>query len=470
MKEDIFLTVIFNPKAIARTTSKKDIVIYCKNPDIKQKTKILEKLEKKAAEDSIKFNQRRLSRIFKPVFEGRILFYKGESAAFPQFNEDGELINFAGEFFDRLKNHYGIDVINYSAINLSGKSMLKKYAQHVFDFEIFNYSFASHKAVKTDFVKSSNIKKLNKIAGYVIDEKKSVSTVKRKQAKTKEESEIKPETIKKSKKSKTDDISAVGSAEKIKEPKIIEKQERLKKSSVSETSKSAISKNPPSKKEVAIKSVLTNAAQEICEVEYVENEKNIGEQISIISLSWSRLSPQENVPVLEPGAPKEIFAGNLVRIYFQKPNVRQVVWRLRQKPESPSSKPILRVYKDDDMLWYDVLESNFGSRYVILSEDLELSRTWAEIGYLTGEGNFIFIARSPVWPPPCLYKKLPKLKLERKIIGADNAMDARIFIGATESIQSGKNLPVNINITTSGAGFTASGEGFTGSGKGIKLK
>ncbi len=148
----------------------------------------------------------------------------------------------------------------------------------------------------------------------------------------------------------------------------------------------------------------------------------------------------------------------MVRIYFQKPNVRQVVWRFRRKPALSVYKPILRVYKDDYMLWYEVLDGYYGSRYIIFPEDLELSQTWAEIGYLTDEGNFIFIARSPVWPPSCLYKKLPKLNFERNIKGM--GMGDRIFIGATESIPSGKNLPVNINITTSGAGFSASGEGF----------
>jgi hypothetical protein len=426
MKEDIFLTVIFNAEEIAKTTSKKDKVIYCKYPKIEQKIKIIEKLEKKAAEDCIKFNQRRLSSIFKPVFEGRILFYNNKSDILPEFNDVDDFINFAGGFLERLKNHYGIDVIDYSAITLSSKSILKEYAPHAFDFEIFNYNFATHKAVKTDFIKSSNIKKINEIAMHVIDEKKSVSAAGRKLTKTKEEAEVKPKTAGKS--------------------------------------KNAISKQPLSKKTVEIKSGLTDIIPEICEVEYVENEKNIGEQIDIISLSWSRLSPSENIPVLEYGQPVEISGESMVRIYFQKPNVRLVVWRFRQKPESSAYKPILRIYKDDDMLWYEVLDGYYGSRYVIFPEDLELSQTWVDIGYLTDEGNFIFIARSPIWPPSCLYKKLPKLKLERKI----NGMGGRIFIGATESIPGGKNLPVNINITTSGAGFSASGEGFTQSGEGVR--
>ncbi len=463
MKDDIFLTVIFDPEAIAKTTSKKDKVIYYKNDDIKQKIKIIEKLEKKAAEDSIKFNQRRLSSIFKPVFEGRILFYNNKSNILPEFNDADEFINFAGGFFERLKNHYGIDVIDYSAITLSSKSILKEYAPHVFDFEIFNYSFATHKAVKTDFVKSANIKKINEIAMHVIGEKKPVSAAKQKPAKVKEEAEAQPKTIEKS---KIGVKGRVQSAEKIKEPKILEKKQELKKQPikkpVSELSKNRISKKPPSKKTVEIESSLTDIIPEICEVEYVESEKNIGEQIGLISLSWSRLSPVENIPVLEHGQPVEISGENMVRIYFQKPNVRQVVWRFRQKPEVSAYKPILRVYKDDDMLWYEVLDGYYGSRYVIFPEDLELSQTWVEIGYLTDEGNFIFIARSPVWPPSCFYKKLPKLKLERKINGG------RIFIGATESIPGGKNLPVNINITTSGAGFSASGEGFTPSGEGAR--
>ncbi|RZV38256.1 MAG: hypothetical protein EVJ48_07390 [Candidatus Acidulodesulfobacterium acidiphilum] len=466
MKEDIFLTVIFDPEAIAKTTSKKDKVIYYKNPDTKQKIKIIEKLEKKAAEDCIKFNQRRLSSIFKPVFEGRILFYNDEFNTLPEFNDHDEFIDFAGDFFERLKNHYGIDIIDYSAITLSSKSILKEYAPCVFDFEIFNYSFTTHKAVKTDFVKSFNIKKLNEIARHVISEKKSHSSAKKKRAMTKKEAEVKPKTIKK--KSKIDVKGEVQSVEKIKEPKFIEKEEKLKKQPtkklVPELSKNRMSRKPISKNAVEIESGLADIIPEICEVEYVENEKNIGEQIGLISLSWSRLSPSENIPVLEQGQPVEISGESLVRIYFQKPNVRQIVWRLRQKPEVSTYKPMIRVYKDDDMLWYEVLDGYYGSRYVIFPEDLELSQTWAEIGFVTDDGNFIFVARSPVWPPSCLYKKLPKLKLERKIKDMRN----RIFIGATESIPGGKNLPVNINITSSGAGFSASGEGFTGSGKGVK--
>ena len=467
MKKDIFFTVIFDHESITKTTSKKDKVIYYKNPDTKQKIKIIEKLEKKAAEDCIKFNQRRLSSIFKPVFEGRILFYNDEFNALREFNDQNEFIDFAGDFFERLKNHYGIDIIDYSAITLSNKLMLNEYAPHVFDFEIFNYSFTTHKAVKTDFVKLSNIKKLNEIARHVIDEKKSLSAAKQKRAKIKEEVKAKAEPKNVKMKSKIDVKGEVQSVEKIKEPKFIEKEEKFKKQPikklVSELSKNRISRKPTSKKEVEIESGLTDIIPEICEVEYVENEKNIGEQIGLISLSWSRLSPSENIPVLEYGQPVEISGENMVRIYFQKPNVRQIVWRFRQKPESSSYKPILRVYKDDDMLWYEVLDGYYGSRYVIFPEDLELSQTWAEIGYLTDEGSFIFIARSPIWPPSCLYKKLPKLKLERKI----NGMSGR-FIGATESIPGGKNLPVNINFTSSGAGFSASGEGFTPSGEGVR--
>ncbi|MHB1703797.1 MAG: hypothetical protein ACYCS0_06195 [bacterium] len=466
MKEDIFLTVIFDPETIAKATSKKDKIIYRKIPETGQKIKTIEKLEKKAAEDCIKFNQRRLSSIFKPVFEGRILFYNDEFNALPEFNDHDEFIDFAGDFFERLKNHYGIDIIDYSAVTLSSKSILKEYAPCVFDFEIFNYSFTTHKAVKTDFVKSSNIKKLNEIARHVISEKKSHSSAKQKRAMTKKEAEVKPKTIKK--KSKIDVKGEVQSVEKIKEPKFIEKEEKLKKQPtkklVPELSKNRMSRKPISKNAVEIESGLADIIPEICEVEYVENEKNIGEQIGLISLSWSRLSPSENIPVLEQGQPVEISGESLVRIYFQKPNVRQIVWRLRQKPEVSTYKPMIRVYKDDDMLWYEVLDGYYGSRYVIFPEDLELSQTWAEIGFVTDDGNFIFVARSPVWPPSCLYKKLPKLKLERKIKDMSN----RIFIGATESIPGGKNLPVNINITSSGAGFSASGEGFTGSGKGVK--
>ena len=186
----------------------------------------------------------------------------------------------------------------------------------------------------------------------------------------------------------------------------------------------------------------------------IESAGNIKEQVSIISLNWSLLSPADSIPVLEKGEPVEISRNSMVRIYFQKPNVRQVVWRFRKNPEVKNSMPIIRLYRDGDMLWYEALDDLYGSKYIIFPEGSELSRTWAEIGYLTETGEFIFIARTPAWPPSCLFKKLPRFKTERKM-----PKSATALIGATEGIPGGRHLPVTVNITSSGAGFTVSGAG-----------
>ena len=412
MKDDFQITVIFDPEIILETKSKADKIIYSKNPDEKKKNKLIEKLEKKAAEDSLKFNRRRLSCLFTPVFSGCILFSGGADLT---GGDVEDFIGFGDAFFGRIEENFGIDIVNYSLIKGH------KHKPNVFDFEIFNYNFDTHRAVKSEFVKIPNIKKVSKIAETVLAENKVIKPTKERSA-----------------------------AKTVKQPK--EKSEGKKRVKRVQ--------NLQSIPEVKIKPVGEIA--EICESEYAEQEKNIGEQVDLISLNWSLFSPSENILVLEAGEPVEISGESLVRIYFQKPSVRQVVWRFRKKPEAESSKPILRVYKDVDMLWYEVLDGHFGSRYIIFQEELELSQTWVEIGYLTEKGGFIFIARSPVWPPACLLQKLPKLKQERNI-----SKDA-VLIGATESIPGGRQLPVNI--TSSGAGFSASGAGLTASGAGMKQR
>ena len=407
MKDDFQITVIFDPEIILETKSKADKIIYSKNPDEKKKNKLIGKLEKKAAEDSLKFNRRRLSSLFVPVFSGYILFSGGADLT---GGDTRDLIDFGDAFFRRIEENFGIDIVNYSLIDLKSGVKAKGRKPNVFDFEIFNYNFDTHRAVKSEFVKIPNIKKISKIAETVLAENKLIKPTKERSA-----------------------------AKTVKQPK--EKSEGKKRVKRVQ--------NLQSIPEVKIKPVGEIA--EICESEYAEQEKNIGEQVDLISLNWSLLSPSENIPVLEAGVPVEISGESLVRIYFQKPSVRQVVWRFRKKPEAESSKPILRVYKDADMLWYEVLDSHFGSRYIIFPEELELSQTWVEIGYLTEKGGFIFIARSPAWPPVCLLQKLPKLKLKR------NISKDTVLIGATENIPGGRRLPVNI--TSSGAGFYASGAG-----------
>ena len=412
MKDDFQITVVFDPEIIIETKSKAGKIIYSKNPDEKKKNKLIEKLEKKAAEDSLKYNRRRLSSLFTPVFTGCILFSGGANLTGGNIDD---LICFGDALFERIEENFGIDIVNYSLIG--GRK------PNFFDFEVFNYNFDTHKAVKSEFVKTPAVKKISKIAEAVLTENKPAALLKsvKETVKPKQEKPVR---------------KAVKQPQEKHEEKIEDKAKRkIKKIAESAPASQIKTEKIKDSKDIA----------DICEPEYAAQEKNIGEQIDLISLNWSLLSPSENIPVLEAGEPKEISGESLVRIYFQKPSVRQVVWRLRKKPEAQSSKPILRVYKDNDMLWYEVLDGSFGSRYIIFPEGLELSQTWVEIGYITEKGDFIFVARSPVWPPSCLSKKLPKLKMERKIY--KNA----VLIGATESIPGGKRLPVNI--TNSGAGI-----------------
>jgi len=430
MKNDFQITVIFNPGIILETKSNADKIIYSKNPDEKKKNKLIEKLEKKAAEDSLKFNKRRLSSLFTPVFNGCILL----SGVTGLIDEDIEnLVDFGGLFFGRIEENLGIDVVNYSLVDLKNKAKAraKGYSPNFFYFEIFNYNFDTHRAIKSEFIKTPNIRKVSKIAEAVLTEKKPAPAAKKIGAK-----EQNIQNIPKAK--GKDAVKKAG--------KYAEKQEPVHEAVVLQPEISAVE------------------VPEICETAYAEPEQNIGEQIDLISLNWSLLSPSENIPVLEAGEPAEISGESLVRIYFQKPSIRQVVWRFRKKAEAGGSKPILRVYRDADMLWYEALDGLIGSRYIIFPEGLELSQTWVEIGYLTEKGEFIFIARSPAWPPACLLQKLPKLKLER------NIPKGTILIGATENIPGGSRLPVNVNITGSGAGFSASGAGFTASGSGLKQR
>ncbi len=443
MKDVFQITVIFDSEIIIEAKSKAGRIIYSKNPDKKKKNKLIEKLEKKAAEDSLKYNRRRLSSLFTPVFSGCILFSGGADLTGGVIDD---LIGFGDALFGRIEENFGIDIVNYSLIG--GRK------PNFFYFEVFNYNFDTHKAVKSEFVKTPAVKKLSKIAEAVLTENKPAAGGKagKKALRPTEEKPV-PKTLKQPEE-KPEAKAEPASEAKIKPQKVKVAKEKEK---IQEFAEKA---EPETKAEVSENVVLSGDIAGICETEYAVQERNISEEVDLMSLNWSLLSPSENIPVLEAGEPAEISGESSVRIYFQKPSVRQVVWRFRKKPESQTSKPILRVYKDTDMLWYDVLDGRFGSRYIIFPEGLELSQTWVEIGYLTEKGDFIFIARSPVWPPSCLSQKLPKLKMERKI------SKAAVLIGATESIPGGKRLPVNI--TSSGAGFSASGAGITVSGEGIK--
>jgi len=400
MKDNIKITVIFNPELIDKTKKETKKIIYSKNSDEKKKNKLAVRLEKRAAEDSVKFQKRKLSRLFNPVFNGCIMFSGGKKL------DEGALIYFADLFFEKIEKDFALNIINYS---LKGAKDLI-----FFEFEIFNYNFDEHKAIKSGFVKPQNIKKIAEIAETVLKKsgnRENKNTVK---------------SIEKAKKAVRTDNAG---------PKKTAAQKRRKTSPEPYIIKAAKAN------EEEFGSGLSGAP-EICET---FAESDIGERISAISLNWSLLSPAENIPVLETGEPAEIFQESIARIYFQKPNVRQVVWRFRKKPGIESSQPILRVYEGGDMLWYETLEDLSGSRYIIFSEDLELSQIWVEIGYLTDKGEFIFIARSPAWPPSCLSKKLPKLNLERKI-----PKEIRLIgLGATESLSA----------VNPGAGLSGSGAG-----------
>ena len=447
MKGDFQITVIFDPEIIIKTKSKAGRIIYSKNPDEKKKNKLIEKLEKKAAEDSLKYNRRRLSSLFTPVFAGCIIFSGGADLTGGGIED---LIGLGDALFGRVEENFGIDIVNYSLIG--GRK------PNFFDFEVFNYNFDTHKAVKSEFVKTPAVKKLSKIAEAVLTENKPATAVKAaKKALKPTEGKPVSKTVKQLREkpeAKPEEKAEAAPEAKIKPAKVKAAKEKEKIQQYAEKTE------PETKAKTSETGVLSGNIAGICETEYAVQERNISEEVDLMSLNWSLLSPSENIPVLEAGEPVEISGESSVRIYFQKPSVRQVVWRFRKKPEAQNSKPILRVYKDADMLWYEVLDGRFGSRYIIFPEGLELSQTWVEIGYLTGKGDFIFIARSPVWPPSCLLQKLPKLKMERKI------SKATVLIGATESIPGGKRLPVNI--TSSGAGFSAFGAGITFSGEGIK--
>ncbi len=384
MKNSLKVTLVFNQALLNKAKIKK--IIYTKTQDEEKKNSLIKKLKAKALRENIRFQKRKLPQSFNPVFKGYVLFSDKIKL------NDEIFIDFADLFFGKLEEDFGINVINYSLIDTKDGAF--------FDFEIFNYNFTLHRAIKSEFTKAENIRKVNELAENIFTKSKYESANKKKKpAKQLEKKELN-----------------------------IKKRKAIKKSN-----------------KTVEKPVFG------VEVSKTDIKVNIDEQINLISLNWSLLSPQESLPVLENGEPMEIRQNSWVRIYFQKPGVRQVVWRLRDKPKTDAARPILRVYKDNKMLWYELLDSLFGSRYIIFPDDYELPETWVEIGYASEKGEFIFIARSPIWPPSCLFKKLPKINSKKRI------SKGVVLIGATESIPGGRQLP--IDVSGSGAGFFGSGAG-----------
>ncbi|MCL4322535.1 MAG: hypothetical protein M0016_03645 [Deltaproteobacteria bacterium] len=393
MENSLKVTLIFNQDLLNKAKIKK--TIYAKISDEKKEQGLIEKLKAKALDENIRFQKRKLPQSFEPVFKGYVLF-SGETKL-----SDEILKSFANIFFDRLEENFGINVINYSLIEAKKGAIKENYKLKLLDFEIFNYNFNEHRAIKSELTKAGRIKEANELAETIFAKPK-----------------LKP---------------------KLK--KIVNKKAVRGK---------AIKENAPVEAFGVYEAPEEQAAGRV-EVSEEVIKVDTREQVSLISLNWSLLSPSESLPVLESGEPAEIRQNSWVRIYFQKPGVRQVVWRLRDKPKTNSARPILRVYVDDKMLWYELLDNQFGSRYIIFPDDYELAKTWVEIGYILEKGEFIFIARSPIWPPACLFKRPPKINSKKRI------PKGVALIGATEGIPGGRHLPVNLS-GGSGAGFLSPGQ------------
>jgi hypothetical protein len=334
--------LILDDKGIHNVNLKKKKNIFAKIKNKKELAEIIDILHFKANEDSKKFNRRKIAKSFNPVIKG-IINFNGDICKL----DKKILIGKADEFFRLLESKYGINVFNYI---LNEVSQIDKF----FEFEIFNYSFFTHKAVKSSLV-GSMIKELNSFTSNAF---LSVG------------------------------LADVGTRKTGHQINII---------------------------------------------------SDINTEVDLISFSWTALSPKDAAPILEEGTPVEINKSSWIRLYFQKPRIRHVVWRLRTKPDIAGIKPLLRIYADDAMLWYETLDSLSGSKYVIFPDKYELSRTYGEIGYITDSGEFIFIARSPIWPPDCMFKFPPNKKAPRKIPKKIS------LLGATEKIHDKHHLPFNVS-------------------------
>ncbi|MFW0884836.1 hypothetical protein ACMCNP_07345 [Candidatus Acidulodesulfobacterium sp. H_13] len=389
MKSGFKFVIVFNIDKTGIKTDKTNKIIYTKVSDKKKKERLVENLKRRATDENVKFNKRRLSSLFNPVFDGFILLSGGLKST--KLSEE-RLIDFSGLFFRKMEKDFGVNIVNYNLTHVKGVNLLH--------FEIFNYDFVSHKVVKSEFIKPKNVRKIGEFAETVMSGYNKVTE----------------KSKKSSNKEKRAENTAIKAVKAGKNKKVVRGAEEF-------------AVKPP----------------EICKT---VTESNMEEQVDLISLNWRLLSPAENVPVLEVGEPEEISRNDWVRIYFQKPNVRQVVWRFKQKKQAFSVlRPTLRAYEGDNMLWYEALDGLSGSRYIIFSGNFELSQTWVEIGYLDDKNEFIFRARSPIWPPDCLIKKLPELNLDTK----RKIPKKIVLIGATENIHGSRTLPVDF--TSSGVGI-----------------
>ncbi|MHB1680521.1 MAG: hypothetical protein ACYCTB_08465 [bacterium] len=453
-KGNIFL--IFDDKVIEDFNIKKKKNIYSKFKDKKKYSSTLNKLHNNADEDSRLYNKRKISKTFNPSLKG-IFCIKNEKI---HELENNILL----EEFDKLcrpiKSDYGLNIFNYILNEVYEEEKKRKY----FEIEIFNYNFVSHKTVKSnlamDFIKELNyfIEKnfFKDISADEINELKSnnienaqQNTVKPEIVKSAPEQKIKPEVkenaYKQNNKSEiTKSTSGQRNGNKI--PENIYKQKNKREDELDEI----VIKTQVKLEETAVNdiNIIENKKENESQTLETSSLTDIHSEISLISLSWSSLSPKDTAPILEQGIPVEINKSSWIRIYFQKPTVRKVVWRLRYKPDLNNIKPLLRVYADDNMLWYEAIDSIAGDKYIILSKEFELSRVWAEIGYITEKNEFIFIVRTPVWPPECLFK-FPPRKYSKKLLN-----NKICLIGATEGLSAGNN-----------AAFTSSGSGFYGKNK-----
>lgn len=449
------VAVIFNGDLFDESRIKSRDVLYSGVPNKKsEKNKIdlIEELRARAAKENIEFKKRALSRSFISIFHGFIVFSEELKL------DDTALIDFVSLFCNALNKSLGVSVVDYSLVNSKDISLPKESRMSKFFYlELFNYNFLEHRAIKTEFARPQILKRVNELAEAVFTEYKLKSRDKADRTVTVKSGDYHAgnsanKAVKADKAVKTvktgkavNAVKAVKAASPVKEAK----QDKAK------AGKNGKSGNIEQKnRSIIIKETEKRAAQDSepaksgIEPASAEPRTDIGEQVSLISMSWSMLTPPASHPVLEPGAPSEITGSSRVRIYFQKPGIRQIVWRFLGEPAVNSERPILRVYVDDKMLWYEILDSREGSKYIIFPDDYELYRTWVEIGYTGENGEFTFIARSPLWPPACLFKKLP-LNTEKIV------RNKRLpLIGATEGTRGGERLPADI--FGSGSGFFGS--------------
>ncbi len=453
-KEKGDICLIFDYKVIEDFNIKKKKNIYSKFEDKQKYSSILNKLHNSADEDSRLYNKRKISKTFNPSLKG-IFCIKNEKI---HKLENNILL----EEFDKLcrpiESDYGLNIFNYILNEVYEEEEKKR---KYFEIEIFNYNFVSHKTVKsnlaTDFVKELNdfieknffndisVNKINKLKSNKTEntQKTQHNDLKSGIIKSAPEHKIKSEIKENADERNNKPESAKSISKQIytnKMPENIYKQKNKHENKSDEI----IAKTQIKPEETYVNNInIINKKENESRIPVSGSLTDIHSEISLISLSWSSLSPKDEAPVLELGIPVEINKSSWIRIYFQKPRVRKVVWRLRYKPDLNNIKPLLRVYADDNMLWYESLDSHAGDKYIILSKEFELSRVWAEIGYITKENEFIFITRTPVWPPKCLFKSPPR-NYSKKLLNNKISL-----IGATEGLSAGNN-----------AVFTSSGSGF----------